>query len=166
LEPEVSDVVEVAMGKEGREHRAWRRTDLSDLHEPIFHDTSLYHPADEAYDAFIADPLPEQLAQPRMMHRVDAAAYVSLYEDVDPLLLEGAPQCVTTLVRATLGTVAGATVVEQRLKKWCKHPLGGEFHDRIFKAAAAQRSSLLTARLRHVYPALGVRAVAHPCEAR
>jgi hypothetical protein len=100
-----------------------------------------------------------------MMHRVEEAAYVSLYEDVDPLLLEGAPQCVKTLVRATLGTVAVATVVEQRLKKWFKHTLGGEFHDLIFKAADAQRSSLLTARLRNVYPALGVRAVSHPFEA-
>src|SRR5262245_9283424 len=97
--------------------------------------------------------------------RIEEAAYVSLYEDVDPLLLEGAPQCVKTLVRATLGTVAVATVVEQRLKKWFKHTLGGEFHDLIFKAADAQRSSLLTARLRNVYPALGVRAVSHPFEA-
>jgi hypothetical protein len=142
-----------------------RRPDLSDLHEPLFHDTSLSHPADAAYDAFIADPLPEKLAHPLRMHRVEEAADVSLYEDVDPLVLEGAPQCVKTLVRATLGTVAGATVVEQRLKQWCKHTLGGEFHDRIFKAAAAQRSSLLTARLRNVYPALGVRVVSHPCEA-
>ena len=96
---------------------------------------------------------------------IQEAAYVSLYEDVDPLLLEGAPQCVKTLVGATLGAVAVATVIEQRLKKWCEHPLGGEFHDLVFKAADPQRPSLLTARLGNVYPALGVRSVAHPFEA-
>ena len=96
---------------------------------------------------------------------IQEAAYVSLYEDVDPLLLEGAPQCVKTLVGATLGTVAVATVVEQRLKKWCEHTRGGEFHALVCKVAAAQRPSLLPARLGHVYPALGVRSVAHPFEA-
>jgi hypothetical protein len=97
--------------------------------------------------------------------RLEEAAYVSLYEDVDPLLLEGTPQCVKTLVGATLGTVAVATVVKQRLKQWFEHPLGGELHDLIFEAADAQRSSLLTARLGNVYPTLGVRAVSHPFEA-
>ena len=48
LEPEGSDVVEGDIGKAGREHRALRRTDLSDLNEPIFHAPRLYHPADEA----------------------------------------------------------------------------------------------------------------------
>src|SRR5262249_12827775 len=66
---------------------------------------------------------------------------------------------------ATLGTVAVGRVVKQRLEQWCEHPLGGELHDLIFEAAAAQRSSLLTARLGNGYPALGVRAVAPPFEA-
>jgi len=100
-----------------------------------------------------------------MMHRVEEAAYVGLYEDVDPLVLEGSSQCVKTLVGATLGAVAVATVLEQRLKKWFEHTLGGEFHDFVFKAADAQRPSLLTARLGNIYPALGVRAVSHPFEA-
>jgi hypothetical protein len=48
LEPEISDIVEVDIGKERREHRALRRTDLRGLHEPVFHDPCLYHPVDQA----------------------------------------------------------------------------------------------------------------------
>jgi hypothetical protein len=165
LAPEIEDVVEVDMGKEGRAHRALRRTDLSHLHAPLFHEPSLSHPAEQAQAAFISAPLPEQLQPPLRLHRLAAAADVSLYEEVDPLWLAGASPCVKTLVGATLGAIALATGVEQRLKQWCEHPLGGSCHACVFTTAAAQRPSLLTARLGNVYPALGVRSVSHPCEA-
>jgi len=45
-----------------------------------------------------------------MMHRVEEAAYVGLYEDVDLLVLEGASQCVQALVGTPLGAVAVARV--------------------------------------------------------
>ena len=61
------------------------------------------------------------------MHRVKAATYVGLYEDVDSLLLEGAAQCVKALVGTPLGAVAIATRFEQRLEEGFEHPLGGEF---------------------------------------
>src|SRR5215510_277430 len=48
LEPGIQDIVEVDMGKERRENRALRRTDLRGLHEPVFHDSCLYHPVDQA----------------------------------------------------------------------------------------------------------------------
>src|SRR5215831_7599540 len=41
LEPDIQDVVEVDIGKERRENRALRRTDLRGLHEPVFHDSCL-----------------------------------------------------------------------------------------------------------------------------
>jgi len=90
------------------------------------------------------------------MHRVEEATYVSLYEEVDALLLEGASQCVKALVGTTLGTVAIATLFEQRLKQWFEHSLGGEFHDLVLEAADPQRALRLTARLGNVYPALGL----------
>jgi hypothetical protein len=100
-----------------------------------------------------------------VIHRVEEATYVGLYEDVDSLLLEGASQCVKALVRTPLGAVAIATLFEQRLKQWFKHPLGGEFHDLVLEAADPQRALRLTARLGNIYPALGLGTVAHPCEA-
>ena len=48
LEPDIEDIVEGDVGKERREHRALRRTDLRGLHEPVFHDPCLYHPGDQA----------------------------------------------------------------------------------------------------------------------
>jgi len=89
------------------------------------------------------------------MHRVEEATYVGLYEDVDSLLLEGASQCVKALVGTTLGTVAIATLFEQRLEEWFEHPLGGEFHDLVLEAADP-RALRLTARLGNVDPALGL----------
>src|SRR5262249_40618149 len=99
------------------------------------------------------------------MHRVEEAAYVGLYEDVDPLLLEGASQCVKALVRTTLRAVAVATLLEQRLEERFEHPLGSEFHDLVLEAADPQRAPRLAARLGNVYPALGLGTVSHPCEA-
>jgi hypothetical protein len=99
------------------------------------------------------------------MHRVEAATYVGLYEDVDTLVLEGASPCVQALVGTTLGAVAIATLFEQRLEEWFEHPLGGEFHDLVLEAADPQRALRLTARLGNVYPALGLGTVAHPFEA-
>src|SRR2546421_965459 len=99
------------------------------------------------------------------MHRVEAATYVGLYEDVDSLLLEGASQCVKALVGTPLGAVAIATLFKQRLEEWFEHPLGGEFHDLVFEAADPQRALRLTARLGNVYPALGLGTVSHAFEA-
>src|SRR5215475_12654640 len=99
------------------------------------------------------------------MHRVEEATYVGLYEDVDPLLLEGASQCVKALVGTTLRAVAVATLLAQQLEEWFEHPLGGEFHDLVLEAADPQWASRLTARLRNVYPALGLGTIAHPFEA-
>jgi len=100
-----------------------------------------------------------------VMHRVEEATYVGLYEDVDPLLLEGASQCVKALVGTTLRAVAVATLLEQRLEEWFEHPLGGEFHDLVLEAADPQRALRLTARLGNIYPALGLGTVTHPFEA-
>src|SRR5215831_7645730 len=86
---------------------------------------------------------------------IQKAAYVGLYEDVDPLLLEGASQCVQALVGTTLRAVAVATRLEQRLEEWFEHPLGGEFHELVLEAADPQRAPRLTARLGNVDPALG-----------
>src|SRR5262249_9542110 len=99
------------------------------------------------------------------MHRVEEAAYVGLYEDVDLLLLEGASQCVQALVGTTLGAVAVATVLEQRLEEWFEHTLGGQFHHFVLEASDPQRASRLTTGLGNVYPALGLRFVTHAFEA-
>jgi hypothetical protein len=99
------------------------------------------------------------------MHRVEEAAYVGLYEDVDPLLLEGASQYVEALVRTTLGAVAVATLLEQRLEEWFEHTLGGQFHNFVLEAADPQRAPRLTARLGNVYPSLGLGTVSHAFEA-
>jgi hypothetical protein len=48
LEPAISDIVEGDSGKERREHRALRRTDLRGLHEPVFHDPCLAPPVAQA----------------------------------------------------------------------------------------------------------------------
>src|SRR2546426_4184564 len=99
------------------------------------------------------------------MHRVEAAAYVGLYEDVDLLLLEGASQCVEALVRTMLGAVAVATLLAQRLEEWFEHLLGSQLHTLVLEAANPQRASRLTARLGNGYPALGLGTVSHPFEA-
>src|SRR5262245_14169252 len=113
----------------------------------------------------MSDPLPEKLQQPLVLHRVEEATYVGLYEDVDSLLLEGASQCVQALVRTPLGAGAIAPRFEPRLKEWFEHPLGGEFHALVLEAADPQRALRLTARLGNIYPALGLGTVAHPFEA-
>jgi hypothetical protein len=100
-----------------------------------------------------------------MMHRVEEAAYVGLYEEGDTLLLEGASQCVKALVGTTLRAVAVATLLDQRLAEWYEYPLGGEFDDLVLKAADPQRASRLPARLGNVDPALGLGTGAHPFEA-
>ena len=96
---------------------------------------------------------------------IQVATYVGLYEDVDTLLLEGASQCVKALVGTTLGAVAIATILEQRLEEWFEYPLSGEFHDLVLEAADSQRAPRLTAWLGNVYPALGLGSVSHPFEA-
>ena len=48
LAPDISDIVEGDIGKERRAHRAWRRTDLRGLHEPVFHDPCLSPPVEQA----------------------------------------------------------------------------------------------------------------------
>ena len=96
---------------------------------------------------------------------IQEAVYVGLYEDVDMLLLEGASQCVKALVGTTLRAVAVATLLEQRLEEWFEHSLGSEFHDLVLEAADPQWAPRLAARLRNVYPALGLGTVAHPFEA-
>src|SRR5262245_12707912 len=68
LNPEVQDVMEVAMRKEGGEDRALRRSDLCSLDESLFHDASLYHPAHQAKTSLISDPLPQKLQPPLVMH--------------------------------------------------------------------------------------------------
>src|SRR5262249_8898932 len=99
------------------------------------------------------------------MHRVEEAAYVGLYEGVEPLWPEGASQRVKALVGTTLRAVAVATLLEQRLAERFEHPLGGEFHDLVLEAADPQRASRLATRLRNVDSALGLGTVAHPFEA-
>ena len=99
------------------------------------------------------------------MHRVEAAAYVGLYEGVDTLVLEGASQCVEALGRTTLGAVALATLFGQRLEEWFEHPLGGQCHHFVLEATDPQRASRLPARLGPVYPALGLGTVSHALEA-
>src|SRR5690242_1445143 len=99
------------------------------------------------------------------MHRVEEAAYVGLYEDVDALLLEGASQCVQALVGTTLRAVAVATLLEQRLEERFEHTLGGQFHNFILEAADPQRAPRLTAGLGNVDPALRLGTVAHAFEA-
>jgi hypothetical protein len=113
----------------------------------------------------VGDPLPEKLQQPLVMHRVEEAASVGLYEEVDTFLLESASQSVKAPVRTMLGAVAVATLFEPRLEEWFEYPLGGEFHDLVLEAADPQRASRLTARLGNVYPTLGLGTVAHAFEA-
>src|SRR5882762_1765582 len=96
---------------------------------------------------------------------IQEAAYVGLYEDVDRLLLEGTSQCVQALVGTTLGAVAVATVLAQRLEEWFEHTLGGQCHHSVLEAADPQRASRLTTGLGNVYPALGLRLVTHAFEA-
>src|SRR5215471_11944962 len=99
------------------------------------------------------------------MHRVEKAAYVRFDEVMHTLLLDGASQCIQALVRTPLGTVAVATVFEERLEQWCEHAFGGQFHHLVFEAAHPQWPPFLTSRLRDIHPALGLRPVAHPLEA-
>jgi hypothetical protein len=100
-----------------------------------------------------------------VIHRVEKAAYVGLYEDVDTLLLEGTSQCVKALVGTMLRAVAVATLLEQRLEERFEYPLGSEFHDLVLEAADPQRAPRLAAWLGNVDPALGLGTVAHPFEA-
>src|SRR6267378_2857783 len=95
------------------------------------------------------------------MPRVEAAAYVGLYEDGDLLVLEGTSQCVQALVGTPLGAVAVATVLAQRLEEWFEHTLGGQCHHCVLEAADPQRASRLPTGLGNVYPALGLRCVFH-----
>jgi hypothetical protein len=99
------------------------------------------------------------------MHRVEEAAYVGLYEDVAPLVLESASQCVKALVGTTLRAVAVATLLEPRLEERFEPPLGSEFHALVLEAADPQRAPRLAPRLGTGDPALGLGTVAHPFEA-
>ena len=94
LKPEVQDVMEVDMRKEGGEDRALRRSDLCSLDESLFHDASLSHPANQAKNSLISDPLPQKLQPPLVMHRVEKASYGSFDAVVHTLLLDGAAQCI------------------------------------------------------------------------
>ena len=109
--------MEIDIGKERGEHRALWRTDLCGLNQPVFHDTSLQHPADQAKNTVVSDPLPQKLQQPLVMHRVEKPAYVGLDEVIHTLLLEGPTQCIQTLVRTPLGPVAVATFFDLGLKQ-------------------------------------------------
>src|SRR4029450_784196 len=96
---------------------------------------------------------------------IQKATYVRFDAVIHTLLLDGASQCLQTLVRTPLGTVAVATVFEERLDQGFEHAFGGQCHNLVFEAAHPRRPTLLTPRLRDIHPALGLRPVAHPFEA-
>src|SRR5215831_10928230 len=64
LKPDIQDVMEIDIGKERGENRALWRTDLCGLNQPVFHDTSLQHPADQPKNTVVSDPLSQKLQQP------------------------------------------------------------------------------------------------------
>ena len=70
------------------------RPDLCRLNQAIFHDAGLEHPANQAEDSVVSNPLSQKPQQPLVIHRVEKAAYVGFYEVVDTLLLDGAAQCI------------------------------------------------------------------------
>jgi hypothetical protein len=131
----------------------------------LFPDTGLEPPADQAQDALVSNPLPEKLQPPLVVHRVENAAHVGLYEVVHPLLLDRPSPCIPALVRTPLGAVARAAVCAEGLEPRFDHPLGGSLHHLVLEAAHPQRATRLPARLGHRRPPFGLRTVAHPLQA-
>src|SRR5262249_56141488 len=78
---------------------------------------------------------------------IQKAAYVRFDEVIHTLLLDGASQGIQALVRTPLGTVAVATVFEERLEQGFEHAFGGQFHNLVFEAPHPQLPTFLTSRL-------------------
>src|SRR5580704_3508363 len=80
--PQIEGIVQVDVGEQRRDHRSLPRSPVACRHDPVFQDAHLEPFLDQADDALVADPMPDETDEPVMVHRVEEAADIGVQDEV------------------------------------------------------------------------------------
>jgi len=78
----VDDGVEGDVGEQRRNHRPLPRPPLARGHDPVLKDARLEPFLDQAENAVVADPMPQETHEPFVAHRVEERADVGVHDPV------------------------------------------------------------------------------------
>src|SRR5215471_2790593 len=136
----IQDVVQVEVGKNGRDHRPLRTTFLRLVPLTLFYDVRLEPFLNQADHTPISDPMLHKLDQPTMLESVEKGSNIEIQNPVHFLAHDPDPQCIQRIVLAAPRpkTVAEAQkVLFPYLVEHCSHRV---LDDLILQCRDTQRT--------------------------
>jgi len=153
--------VQVDVGKQRRDDRPLSRPPDAFRHDPVFQDARLEPFLDQADDALIADPVLDETDEPRVVHRVEEAPDIGVYDEVRLAAADADHQRIHCVMRSPSGPGPVREPEEVLLVDRVQHLRHRPLNDFVFQGGNCQWT-LLSIRLGYVDPPRRQRPVRSP----